>query len=106
MGRIVNNNDISKYDAILKEIGAWIQLPGEEGGWDLSKVEAFFAGLDYKQKMVWNDIKEYTGGVVVAYNGQDIVIGEINEEGDCISEEGSIILCGIIKFAKKESLFP
>ena len=44
------NNIISEYDTILKEIGAWIQLPGEEGGWDLSKVEAFFAGLNYKQK--------------------------------------------------------
>ena len=55
----------------------------------------------------WRPVSEYTGGRVLATNGLDVLIGEINSEGDCESEEGgSTILCGITGFIKIEEILP
>ena len=55
----------------------------------------------------WKPMSEYTGGRVLATNGFDVLIGEINSEGDCESEEGgSTVLCGITGFIKIEEIIP
>ena len=55
----------------------------------------------------WRPVSEYTGGRVLATNGLDVLIGEINSEGDCESEEDSgIVLCGITRFIKIEEILP
>ena len=55
----------------------------------------------------WRPVSEYTGGRVLATNGLDVIIGEINSEGDCESEEdGNTILCGITGFIKIKEMLP
>lgn len=53
------------------------------------------------KKINWRPMSEYTGGRVLATNGMDVLIGEINSDGDCESEECSgTLLCGITGFVK------
>lgn len=60
-----------------------------------------------KTTFEWRPVTEYTGGCVLATNGLDVLIGEINSDGDCESEEyGSTVLCGITDFVKIEDILP
>lgn len=59
------------------------------------------------RNFTWSPVSKYTGGRVLATNGLDVLIGEINSEGDCESEEdGSTVLCGITGFIKIEEILP
>lgn len=55
----------------------------------------------------WKPVSEYTGGRVLTTNGVDILVGYINSDGDCESEdcEGTI-LCGITGFVNIEDILP
>lgn len=60
-----------------------------------------------EKTILWKPVSEYTGGRVLATNGLDILVGELNPEGDCVSEDCSgIHLCGITHFAKIAGFFP
>lgn len=60
-----------------------------------------------EKTILWKPVSEYTGGRVLATNGLDILVGELNPEGDCVSEDCSgIHLCGITHFAKIDGFFP
>ena len=60
-----------------------------------------------EKTILWKPVSEYTGGRVLATNGLDILIGELNPEGDCVSEDCSgTHLCGITHFAKIDGFFP
>ena len=63
--------------------------------------------MNYENKTInWKPLSEYNGGRVLATNGLDILVGEINSDGDCISEDESILLCGITAFADIEDVIP
>lgn len=55
----------------------------------------------------WKPVSEYTGGRVLATNDVDILVGYINSDGDCESEdcEGTL-LCGITGFVNIEDILP
>ena len=56
--------------------------------------------MDYENKTInWKPLSDYNGGRVLATNGLDLLIGEINSDGDCISDDDSTVLCGITAFA-------
>ena len=60
-----------------------------------------------EKTILWKPVSEYTGGRVLATNGLDILIGELNPEGYCVSEDCSgTHLCGITHFAKIDGFFP
>lgn len=42
-----------------------------------------------EKTILWKPVSEYTGGRVLATNGLDILVGELNPEGDCVSEDCS-----------------
>ena len=63
--------------------------------------------MDYEKTTIeWKPVSEYAGGRVLATNDLDLLIGEINSDGDCISEDESILLCGITAFADIDDVIP
>ena len=62
--------------------------------------------MDYENKTInWKPLSEYNGGRVLATNGLDILIGEINSDGDCADGDGCR-LCGITAFADIDDIMP
>ena len=62
--------------------------------------------MNHEKKIFnWKPLSEYNGGRVLATNGLDILIGEINSDGDCADGEGCL-LCGITAFAGIEDIMP
>jgi hypothetical protein len=87
--------DFDSYEDIkLDEMVAWIEKQGEQ---QKTKIDL----------IMWKPVSEYKGGRVLATNDVDILVGYINSDGDCESEdcEGTL-LCGITGFVEIEDVLP